>query len=187
MAIHAGKLDVLKFFCLARQAERSIDFALSSQRQWDLLRQYYDSARLGILESAVDSLRTLLPQAAAPASRDAAYRLRVFWVLTYPVRIILNRFRTTWSFRETELQFILQTFQAVIDILKRREKPESPRLVQARMDLHACEVIIERKLIGLPEIRQAERIEHFCQASHIKPFNLEEIAGLGKAMTRKSA
>jgi hypothetical protein len=46
-------------------------------------------------------------------------------------------------------------------------------------------VIIERKLVGLPEARQAERIEHFCQAPHIKPSKLEEITGLGDEKPRR--
>jgi len=185
MAISIRKWEALSFFCLARQAERSIDFALSSERQWDLLRKYYDSARLEMLESAVESLLTVTPAAAAPASRDQAFRVSLYWVLAYPARIILNRFRSSWRFQETDLQFILQTFQSVIDFLRRRQKPEARSLVQTRMDLHACEVIIERKLVGLPEVRQAQRIEHFCQAPHIKPFKLEEIAGVGKATARR--
>jgi hypothetical protein len=185
MAITIRKQEALRFFCLARQAERSIDFALSSERQWDLLRQYYDGGRLGKVESAVESLRALAPAPAASLSREQAFEVSVFRVLTYPVRIILNRFRASWPFQESELQFILQTLQAVIDLLKRRQKPEARNLVQTRMDLHACEVIIERKLAGVPEVRKAGRIEHFCQAPHITPFKLEEIESLENEKPRR--
>jgi hypothetical protein len=105
--------------------------------------------------------------------------------LSYPARIILNRFRVSWRFQESELQFIRQTFQTVVDLLKRRQKPEARSLVETRMDLHACEVLIERKLAGLPEVRQAQRMEHFCQAPHIVPFKLQEIAGLGNETGRR--
>ena len=43
------------------------------------------------------------------------------------------------------------------------------------MDLYASDVIIERKLIGVPEVRQAERIEHFGQAPHVRAFEREEV------------
>ena len=185
MAISISKQEALRFYCLARQAERSIDFALSSERQWDLLRQYYDSARLGMLESAVGSLRALTPAAAGPIPKEQAFRVGAGWVLTYPARIVLNRFRACWRFQETELQFIQQTFQTVIDLLKRRQKPDAPTLVETRMDLHACEVMMARKLVGRPEVRQAERIEHFCQAPHIKPFKLEEIGALESEKSRR--
>src|SRR5262249_22216779 len=179
------KSEALKLFCLARQAERSIDFALSSERQWDLLRHYYHSERLGMLECAVESLRGLAPAAATPISTDQAFRLRLWWILTYPARKLLNRVRAFWRFKETELKFILQTFQSVIDSLRRRHKPNARTLVQLRMELLTCQLIIERKMVGLPQIREAERIEHFCQAPHIKPFKLEEIAGMGKAKARQ--
>jgi hypothetical protein len=187
MAIRVKKQEALRFFCLARQAERSIDFAISSERQWDMLRQYYEGERLGRLESAVEVLRAITPTVGTAPPRDQAFRGTVRWLLAYPARIVLNRFRAAWRCQETELSFILQTFQNVTDLLKRRKKPEAGTLVQTRMDLHACEVIIERKLVGLPEVRQMERIEHFCQAPHIKGIKLEEIAGPSKAAPRLSA
>jgi hypothetical protein len=185
MGVSIKKEQALRFFCLARQAERSIDFALSSERQWDMLRQYYHGERLGMLECAVESLRGLTPPAAPPISRDQAFRLRLGWVLTYPARRLLNRLRASWRFEEKELQFILQTFRSVIDTLRRSQKPEARTLVQIRMDLYACQVIIERKLVGLPQARQAQRIEHFCQAAHIRPFKLEEISAGGRVKARR--
>ena len=178
MTIGIKKIEALKFFCLARQAERSIDFALSCQRQWDLLRQYYEAGRLNRLESAVKSLQALIPGAARPyATADTAFRISAWWILTYPARLIFNRFRVSWRFQEAEAQFIVRTFESAVALLRQRQKPDAQLLVLMRMDLHACEVIIERKLAGVPETHQAQRIEHFCQAPHIKPFLLEELAG----------
>ena len=176
MAAKISKSEALTWFCLARQAERSIDFALSSERQWDLLRRYYDSARLGILDAAVESLKRTTAATSVALSRERAFRVSIFWVLAYPIRLILNRWRVSWPFQDAELRFLQVTFQTAIDFLNRNRKPETASLVQTRMDLYACEVLLKRKLVGLPEARQAERIEHFCQAPHIKPFKLKEIA-----------
>jgi hypothetical protein len=138
-----------------------------------------------MLESAVEALQRLIPAAVTPISRDRAFRVSIWEIVSYPARLILDRFRSAWRFQPAELQFVLQTLQTVIGLLKRREKPEAPALVQARMDLHACEVIIERKLAGLPELRQAQRIEHFCQAPHIEALKLEEISGLETEIARR--
>src|SRR5436190_18528163 len=150
MSIRLTRSQALNFYCLARQAERSIDFALHPTCPWDLLRDYYLPERLARLESALEMLRGLTSDAAAPISRDRLRFINVWWVLSYWPRVLINRIRSSWHFEEIEVQFFVQTLQSVANYIRSPEKQSAEQLVETRMDLHHCETIVGWTLAGLP-------------------------------------
>jgi hypothetical protein len=171
--------SVLRIYCLARQAERSIDFALASPEQWELFRQYYDETRLGMLHGLVRELETSSPNGSTSIKRDQIPGITLSWVLSYPMRWLLNQFRIRWAFSDEEMIYITLVFRAFIKVTGAITQPDPKHLVQLRMDLYVAEKIIEKKLTGLSSLEKAGDIEHFCQNDHRVYFSLEEVCGVG--------
>lgn len=169
------KQTALRILCVARQAERSIDFGLHSERQWELLREYYDAARLQPVLEAIAQLqaRTQLPD--QPISKYRAFRLTAWRILTIPIRWFMNRFRKQWRFSRVETQFLLSVLCLFGKTLKCVAKPDGWALVELRMDLHTCELIISDRLIGIPQVEKAMHVEHFCQNDYLRFVSIEDV------------
>lgn len=176
MGIQIGKQLALTTYCLARQGERSIDFALSSSaKHWGPLREYYDHDRLKPLHGLLEELQRLHRGHRRPYARDRLGRITPGWVVSYPFRVCINRWRGRWSFSAGEGSFIIDTIARLVSTLACETKPVSDSLIDLRMDLHLCEVIIEHRLVGVAMLKQAANIEHFCQADHIASVSLAGI------------
>lgn len=171
MSFKIAKPLVLKIYCLARQAERSFDFTLGSDRQWQRLRQYYGEGRLSELRQVVSTLEGFRLPGNGLISRKEVYSFGVWEIVTSP----WNRFRNAWSFSIREILFMVQTLKTAVRHLEREEKPADPSLVETRRDLYTVEGIIEKKLVGVPALKVAARIEHFCQADHIQSIKMDEL------------
>jgi hypothetical protein len=181
MGVRIPKNLAVKAYAVARQAERSIDFALASQRQWDLLRDYYHDERLHLVQEVFQCLRELGASPScdgAPAiARDKLAGVGVLWALCFPVRLWLNRLRVNWRFSPSELAFLSGTLSTLAQALPAVEKPDAKDLVELRMNLSACQRIIRKHLAGLPELDKADNVEHFCQAVHVPAVSMREIWG----------
>jgi hypothetical protein len=175
MPVGMDHTSVLRIYCLARQAERSIDFALHSQEQWELFRQYYDEARLRRLYDLVRELETSTPNGSASISSDQIPGITPSWVLSYPLRWLVNRIRITWMFSATEIRYISHVLRTFIEVTGSVVRPGLKDLVQLRMDLYVAELVIEKKLTGLSSLEKARDIEHFCQNDYRVYFSLEEV------------
>src|SRR5688572_22267990 len=101
------KRTALKALCVARQAERSVDFGLHSERQWALLREYYDAVRLQPVLETVAQLEARTEMPSRPISRYEAFQYTVGRVVAIPICWFANHFRRRWRFRKLELQFLL--------------------------------------------------------------------------------
>ncbi len=178
MSIKMEKDLILRIYCLARQADRSISFALRSS--WESFREFYDDDRVNSLKTMVNllpsiALPSIAQKAVPPITRGIVGDLTLFRVLSMPWKALFNRIRTSWRFRPIEVQLIRQVFDALVDHIQSPEKPDLRVLVQLRLDLCACEWLIEHKLFGLPILLKAARIEHFCQPDRLPHVKLEEV------------
>jgi hypothetical protein len=169
------KTLVLTLYSSARQAERSIDFALASSRQWELFRDYYDETRLQRLCKLVHILEAHASKPLDSVSRDQIPGITPIWVFFYPFRWLLNRFRNRWFFSHLELSYIVLVFRDFLEATGHFLQPDPKELVQLRMDLSVVQELIEMKLTGLSSLKKARNIEHFCQADHVVSFTMEEI------------
>src|SRR5690242_3591120 len=104
--------SVLRIYCLARQAERSIDFALASSEQWELFRQYFDETRLGLFHRLVRELESSTPNGPLSIKRDRIPGITLSWVLSYPMRWLLNQFRISWTLSDEEMMYLTLVFRA---------------------------------------------------------------------------
>ena len=112
-----------------------------------------------------------------PASikRDQIPGITLSWVLSYPLRWLLNQFRIRWKFSDEEMVYITPVFRAFIKATGAITQPDPKDLVQLRMDLYVAEKIVEKKLTGLSSLEKARDIEHFCQNDRRVHFSLEEV------------
>lgn len=153
------KQTVVDLFQTGREAERSIDAVL--QDRWERLQDYYQPAKRGHLRELSHDLRKQLTVDLQPPSREELFDLqhahRLFWVL---VRWF-DPWRTHWSISAIEAAFITTTFDRVLSLLEEVNRPDPERLIQMRMDLHACNYTLESHAGGLPEIKNHRRFDHF--------------------------
>ena len=122
MKIPMKKVFLLYIYCLTRQAQRSIDFTLHST--WEEFRQFYEDWRVQMLESVVDSLRRIAPRCERRPTAAEVFGGGFFWAICYPLNCWLNRWRTVWRFRPDEVQFMLQSIAAGLEIVKSAQRPD---------------------------------------------------------------
>lgn len=177
MGVRVAKDLALRTYAVARQAERSIDFALGSQSQWDLLREYYRDGRLGFVRDILSAFRALKADCPSSMAREQFATIDVCWALSFPLRRFLNRFRSRWRFTRAETGFICGGFAILAEVLTRADQPDAKHLVELRMNLSTCQRIIHKHLVGVPELAQADAVEHFCQADHVVSVSMHAIWG----------
>ncbi len=168
---------LLAVYGCCRQAERSVDFALGGAEQWQGLRDYYDEVKRSAVRRVTWDLREKDGASPGRPTRRRLERSVIVPLVLWPFRWIGNRGRRTWRFSKEQVAFlhgILEQFQEALD---QSEPPAAADLIGLRMDLHACATLIERRLVGVAELKTARQIEHFCQAPHLRTVSLQDLVG----------
>ncbi len=98
---------------------------------------------------------------------------------------LLNQVRNSWSFSVAELSFFCRTLERVLMMLRPAEVPSAEVLIDCRMDCYQCQYVIARRLIGIPEIRKAQSIEHWFQSDHVEHVTFQELGMLGDELMEK--
>src|SRR5262245_24979850 len=119
----------------------------------------------------MNRLRDCVAVNGQPHRRGYFERRSLRRLLLVPVTRLLNLGRRRWFFRSNELRFILTAFEELVHRLLHDSAPS----FELRMDLSMCQTIIERRLAGVPGLRAAAKVEHFCQADHVAHVKIEEI------------
>src|SRR5262245_20775937 len=116
---------VLELFCVARQAERSVDRILCGA--WNELVEYYTSEKVERIESLFSALHSLLPEeAAATLPGDGE---KIANRLSLPGMIILSLLqwfaplRKTWRFRSQEMAFMTAVLDRLLRALRSPVRP----------------------------------------------------------------
>ena len=173
--VEISKELAIKLFAYAREAERSVDFAHLGPDQWALLRDYYGLRKQEALREIVRQLSSLIPPDPPLLERHQFEKGGLIRRLRLPIIRLANLTKLNWKFSRAEIIFIRQCFQYLIDVLPLWPRPPAQVLVNLRMDLFACECMIENHLYGLPELEKASRVEHFCQPDHIEHVTIDDL------------
>jgi hypothetical protein len=187
MASYFPKNTALTLFCLFREAERSVHYALSCPSQWSQFVAYYNqpkqiqiSEMIGMLNAA-GAVKDKVPNRQALARSDFSSFVRCI------ARLLSNPLKRSWAFSVRETSFLSATLGHVSILLNSAEPPEKEELIELRLDCFVCHDLISRKLFGIPELRKADSIEHFNQSeyvSHVKwrgsglVFGLREVGAV---------
>lgn len=170
-----GKTTAIALVCYCRQAERSVDRVLTAPRQWSSFVAYYDEHKRAAIMELIAQLSRAGSEHAENLSRDD-FAENVFigaiWSLVGP---LLNKAKRYWSFTEKELSFFRSTLETLLRILQLPEIPKNQELVQVRMDLYVCQWIIDRRMLGVRELRDVARIEHFNQPEFLEHVTLRQM------------
>lgn len=181
MRVKIGKLVTLTAFSLMRQGERSIDFSLSSQQQWSLLREYYAGEKTQDVTDLLTTLTAVQPCHRRTYDKTRLGKITVAWIVSYPYRVWLNRWRDQWSFSSDEVAFIIDTLSRLVTCLMCEEQPSPELLVELRRDLHWGQRIIQLMLTGCSFITLANHMEHFCQSDQATFYSLRELIELASS------
>jgi hypothetical protein len=167
---------VIRCFALCRQAECSLHYALHAP--WPELVAYYAPPRLGALEDLVARLQDKLPQPtpSGPPSSEEVFRGERRPGL---FRLLLGRWlearKTVFGYREPALRFILAQLRALVTHLASKERPDQQEIIALRMATLYCQYLLEWRCPWMPELKKADRIEHFLFPEHLVPVTLEEL------------
>jgi hypothetical protein len=171
-----AKDSAVGLYCWCRQAERSIDFALTGgSAQWSKFTEYYDDRKRAGMASALEELKALGVHLLNPPAHEKVAYLSLWSPFLYLLKRMRNRSRAAWVFSKEELAFIYSVLDKFFRTLDSRAKPDQEFLIQLRMRLYDCQWIIGKHLCGLPELARAAYVEHFCQAPQLTPVTLEEM------------
>lgn len=163
-------LTLLGYF---RQAERSVDYALSSPNQWPEFVAYYE-ARLTQIARLASILKATGAIEDEGLYRQPTAQTGALHILHCAVNAVRNRFKKKWSFSSQEVSFFLRTFDHLTQVAHKSSVTQS-ELIELRFDCFRCQYVIAHRLIGVPEIRAALSVEHFNQSQYIYHTKLPDI------------
>jgi hypothetical protein len=103
--------------------------------------------------------------------------------LALGLRFVSNPYRRRWAFPLEELAFFEAAIRSARQSIGTATCPPVREIEEARMNLATGGWLIERRLTGIPELRRAERIEHFGQAAHLERLTWDEVLPHGVGRT----
>jgi hypothetical protein len=175
MSTRLSKNTILALFCYCRQAERSVHHAASCSSQWLNFVAYYDEEKRHAIARLIETLR----QAGAahnPNVDPQSFSQSIFSALIcQTLGRVINKIRASWSFSTMELSFIYSALRQLLNIIEGAKPQAFQELIDLRMDLYACQEILGWKLIGMSELRKAEKIAHFNQSDYLEHVSLQEM------------
>ncbi len=175
VATRFSKTTALKLFCSFREAERSVHHALTCRSQWVRFVAYYGEAK----QRRIADLIGLLHDAGAVPDKSACREsLLRDNIVTFVCRItawLVNPLRESWAFSAKENSFFAATFEHLLNILRHSTPPPQEELIDLRFDCLGCHTLIERKLVGVAEIRKGCLIEHWFQSSYVNHVTFQEM------------
>lgn len=171
-----SKNTALLLFCFFRQAERSVHVALTFPKTWLQFLAYYDKAKQIQISKVIDLLKDAGAVLDKVPNRQELERKGWVSVVRCSAALVLNRFKRSWSFSKRELSFFSATLEHLLGILGHAEPPKTDELIELRVDCFDCHYLIAGKLIGVPEIKKANAIEHFGgQSKHINYVTFQDL------------
>jgi hypothetical protein len=168
MGVKLNRDTIVALYCFCRQAERSLDFALGSDEQWRRLREYYDPQKREQLSSIFRVLTRLGADCRNVPARTSVVRVSFLAPFLFLLHRIANVWKSAWSFSLAEISFVFASLTKFASLLSVEKPATHNELIELRMDLSTCEWIIACRTCGLPELRQADHVEHFCQSNYIE-------------------
>jgi hypothetical protein len=165
----------LLLFCYFRQAERSVHYALSFPNEWSQFVAYYDKAKQTRIAEAIALLKDAGAETDRVPSRQEFVQNGFLSVIRCSLAFLSNPLKRIWPFSIREPSFFCATLEHLLRILSDTEPREKGELIELRLDCFHCHYIIGRKLIGVPEIRKADAIEHFNQSDYVSHVTFQDL------------
>lgn len=175
MAFHCSKQMALTLFCIFRQAERSVHYALSCPSQWAQFVAYYETSKQTQISEVIGRLRDAGVREDNAPSRQVLAQDSLLSIVRCAAGLLCNRLKRSWAFTTQEIAFFCATLEHLLKILHNVDLPHKEELVELRLDCFYCHSVIARKLIGVTEIRKADLIEHFNQSEYVSHVTFQDM------------
>jgi hypothetical protein len=174
---------VVRTYCCCREAERSLDAALPLWLPWEEFTAYYAGERAAALRTLLVRLGGSLPLGLAAAPSPSWEEVIRYLAPPGPVaelfdELIGKRIRgrqRAFGFLPQEVQYIIGRLAALADLLVKKERPQQQDLIAMRMDLFACQRLIDCRCHGLAELDKAQRLSHFGEPGHEPRLRVEDL------------
>jgi hypothetical protein len=170
-----SKNTALLLFCYFRQAERSVHYALSFPHEWPQFVAYYDKAKQARIAETIALLKDAGAELDRVPSRQDFVQSGLLSVIRCSLAFLCNPLKHSWSFSVRELSFFCATLEHLLWILGSAEPRKNNELIELRLDCFHCHYMIGRKLIGVPEIRKADAIEHFNHSEYVRHVTFQDL------------
>lgn len=173
--ISISKNTAILLYCCFRQAERSVHYAHSCPDEWSRFTAYYRGDRRGFIAGAIGMLKGVGPTRGEATIRPNPSQLSPPNFARSMTGIIFNRFKNNWSFSLAELSYFHSILEDLLSVVDGDASPTGEELIRLRMACFECHHAIARKLIGVRELRRADRIEHFQASKYIEHVRLRDL------------
>jgi hypothetical protein len=152
-------------YCIARQAERSIDRIIPAlatfgvdetigvlQREWDSLLAFYRGPRLNTIEHAVERARNFQGRSSKATRGDITVRAE-------------------------ETARVLSTLASLLLTLNAPIPPRHQDAVDLRMALHQIQSALANSFSDKAQLKKAEFVENYGQPQFLTHYTIAEILG----------
>ncbi|MCK5803823.1 MAG: hypothetical protein KAI66_13365 [Lentisphaeria bacterium] len=158
-------------YCVCRQAERSIDFAIQSDQGLERLRAYYEGGRLLLLQEAMTAIAGDAGDSRAE-SRPTTSLARLFRLVLLPPGLLLG-----WRwFSRRELHRLLSTLVLFHSVVRDSPPPTRDELIELRMSLHSRQVNLRSATLIANRLEAlAQRTEHFGQNDRMEFMPIDHL------------
>lgn len=162
------KQELVRLYAVIRQAELSLDRGLSGN--WSELLSYYAGARLESIERELHSIRKL-----RRGSLVEPKRLTLARILSLRARGCICRYFSRVHLSNDEIELLFFSLKKGVECLKADAQPPTNQVVDSRMALYECEILLESLLPSAPGLKMAQSVEHFGEAPFVQTFGLDAI------------
>jgi hypothetical protein len=129
MAFSFPKNKALTLFCLFRQAERSVHYALSCPSQWSQFVAYYDKPRRFQISEAIGMLQNAGAVRDNVPSRQALEQSGLLNIMRRLAGLLSNPLKRSWAFSTREMSFFSATLEHLLRILNQTDPPQNEKFV----------------------------------------------------------
>ena len=172
-----NRKQVVEACCYLNEAERSLHHVLNPACHWADFVAYYVPEKVAALKQLA---RTFQPGAPAiqrdfPTVEELLEWYRAPGILHSIFGFCIGPFQSCWRIPADEASFVASVFDAMMQLLSVRDKPDDHRLIAARMTTLAAHRIIEERCLGLRELNNVRKVGWFNQLPHQPTLTVTDI------------
>jgi hypothetical protein len=167
--------EMLKIYCICREAERSSDNCFSKDSVWTRFVAYYNDSKRSDLRQIINRIACETLQGEPTPNRASFFCSDFLTFLSLIGHLALNQVSTHYRFSRKEALFVCDSFRRLLAHLQSAKPPSQETMNELRMDFYKCGEIMQHKLVGVQQAKKARNIEHFDQSQFITHVSLADV------------
>ncbi len=178
MKIKLEKNFVIEIFCCFQEGARSLHRLLDPGNPFFSFKKYYHAEKIACVKQIRNRILQIIPpdfQAGEVTIDQIMANLPEPGVFQVFFGFCFGKRKKYWSFHILELVYFQQNLERLIAIIEGHEKPKASPLISQRMKLSWCQGIIKNRCLGLPELKPAQKVDHFDKTPWLPTVTVAEI------------